>query len=284
MTLITKRFAGQMNSYCLFPPCLPVVGALVVCVIGAFTLLAWSSSRNASFSNVEQPAAGVPHQRLLRVLCFGDSLTFGLLAGGGGQPHPYGPALEDRLSERGIQASVVAVGHSGWTSEMMLRNANDTAVSRGGPGLLAALEGRGLHPNPKVASRVGNSRGSFDAVVLLSGTNDLGHRTPPEVVFQDIIALHELCWRSGVPRTVAVGIPESRFSRQGFGGLGESIIKVNQLLAEWATNKPSAVKYTPCPAGFDDLGEDGLHFSAAGYDKLGAGLAEAAGDFLAGRE
>lgn len=238
------------------------------------------------FSNVEQPATdslsgrtGVPQQQRLRVLCFGDSLTFGMLAGGG--QHPYGPALEDRLSERGIQASVVAVGHSGWTSEMMLRNANDTAASRGGPGLLAALEGRGLSPDPKASSR--DSRRSFDAVVLLSGTNDLGHRTPPEVVFQDIIALHEQCWRSGVPRTVAVGIPESRFSRQGFGGLGESIVKVNQLLAEWAANKPSAVKYTPCPAGFDDLGEDGLHFSAAGYDKLGAGLADAAGDFLASR-
>jgi lysophospholipase L1-like esterase len=163
----------------------------------------------------------------------------------------------------------------------MLEDADETTVmsSSRGPGILAALQGRGLPSG-------GSTFRPFDAVVLLSGTNDLGRRTSPDAVFADLVRLHELVWRAGVKRTVAVGIPESNASRMRFLDLGENIAKVNALLKAWATTTGAdgaSARFVPCPAGFDDLSVDGLHFTPAGYDKLGAGIADAVGDFLAGR-
>lgn len=216
----------------------------------------------------------------VRILCYGDSLTYGMNPVD--RVHPYGPALQARLAERGARADVVADGHSGWTTAEMLRDADKPQVKSfggDGPGIRAALEGRGF-PEGGAPFR------PFEAAVLLSGTNDLGHRTAPATIFEDLKRLHLLVWRAGVQRTVAVGIPESRASRSD-AKLGESIVAVNEMLEKWAPTAGAAVgavvRYMPCPAGYDDLSEDGLHFSPAGFDKFGAGLADAVGDFLVGR-
>jgi lysophospholipase L1-like esterase len=303
----TKDFKGRTLSYHAIAPTKtgpkkPVFFILGICVLifarRPGSMAAQVDDKSESFPPASHASPVAPPQGndaspdvsaslpmtsdpAVRILCFGDSLTYGMNPDG--EAHPYGPALQARLAERGARADVVAVGHSGWRTAQMLRDADKPHVMSmggGGPGIRAALEGRGL-PDGSAAFR------PFEAAVLLSGTNDLGYRTDPADVFKDLTRLHELAWRAGVRRTVAVGIPESRASRLRVPELGESIVEVNEMLEAWAPTAGAMVgalvRYVPCPAGFDDLSEDGLHFSPAGYDKLGAGLADAVGDFLVGR-
>lgn len=209
-----------------------------------------------------------------RILCFGDSLTMGRNPGGN---HPYAPALQARLALRGASTVVVAIGHSGWPASLMVRDADSTSVPSpwGGPGINVALEGRGLPP--------GVPPGPFDAAVILAGTNDVCNGAEPAATFADIVRLHKLAWRAGAMRTVAVGVPEST----SVCLTPERRALVNARLEAWAPTAGvatgAAVRYIPCPAGLADLSSDGVHFSGAGYDHLGSGLADLVGDLLVGR-
>jgi lysophospholipase L1-like esterase len=198
---------------------------------------------------------------IVRVLCFGDSLTYGLTVDG--KPHPYAPHLAARLASLGLVVPVESVGHSGWTSTMMKQ------LPSGLPDVLATA--------------ASSQQGQYASVALLAGTNDLARMdASPESIASNIQALHELAWAAGVQRTVAIGIPPISESRGQTWDFEERRSAVNRLLADWAASSAAAgrVRYIPCPVGLPDLSVDGVHFTPDGYQKLGTGVADAAGAFL----
>jgi lysophospholipase L1-like esterase len=215
----------------------------------------------------------------LRVLCFGDSLTAGYV--GAGQFVPYKTAAMSRVlnSEAAtVDVDVDAIGHSGWDTGQLLRRKDDDSCSdvflSVAPGLSAALGGRGRLVD-YATGRFLPVRAPYDVVIILAGANDLADRTvTADRICANLQRLHRVCLDAGVKRTVAVGIPESVYTSQN--RFAEAVrAETNALLAAWAESDAAAAgrcKYTPCPTGLRDLCADGLHFSAAGYDVLGAGL------------
>jgi lysophospholipase L1-like esterase len=277
---VVQRF-DQMSSL-VQHDCRRMLSALS-CIVIMVTVFASrmyhanTSSAHESMRDVALPSNDAANNRLIphapttapsidssahfpRVFCFGDSLTFGLTADRG-EPRPYAPHLSSRLSALGLSSRVESVGHSGWTTRDMLQRPGGLADS------LAAL---GYSP---------------DALVLLAGTNDLGSELmQPEVIFRGIKDLHELAWAAGVRRSVAVGIPPVATDRLKWAPSFDSRrIAVNRMLEQWAS-EPSVrdrLRYIACPAGIPELSRDGVHFKPAGYERLGVGLADAMGMFLA---
>lgn len=156
---------------------------------------------------------------------------------------------------------------------MMLQSANDTRT--------------GIVPFVQFSPR------TPDVAVLLAGTNDLGRKRPTGDILNDIFAMHKLCFKMGIKRTVAVGIPPSAWqastaevastaselnagidtfcnSTQRDLSKGEGFIE--------AVSKSGVAKFVHFPFPFDKGGErwanDGLHLTPKGYKELGQFLAE----------
>ena len=130
-------------------------------------------------------------------------------------------------------------------------------------------------------TRVG---GMYDAALIMLGTNDLAKT---ELSAGDILTaiteLHTLCHSYGL-RTVALPIPPNRFSAMPARGREDLVQyqarreRVNCLLKEWAeasaqANRVLFVDVTDSLPEWSEDGEcwesDGLHFSAAGSQRLG---------------
>jgi lysophospholipase L1-like esterase len=130
-------------------------------------------------------------------------------------------------------------------------------------------------------TRVG---GMYDAALIMLGTNDLAQmELSAEDILTAITELHALCHSYGL-RTVALPIPPNRFSSVPARGREDLVQyqarweRVNCLLKEWAeasaqANRVLYVDVTDSLPEWSEDGEcwesDGLHFSAAGSQRLG---------------
>lgn len=188
-----------------------------------------------------------------RVLAFGDSLTAGMA--GYNQLFPYAPFLEEALQRK--NTTVRHRGMPGWTTQMMLDNLNDDRT-----GLQHAIE-----------------QGHPDVVILLAGTNDLGHGESVETITNNLVQMHHICLDSAngvvARRTIAIAIPPSGYQSR-VPPAAETVRSINSNLENFA-NSNSRVTYFPFPFPFEHGGEnwsmDTLHFSETGYRVLGQSLA-----------
>ena len=144
----------------------------------------------------------------------------------------------------------------------------------------------------------------YNFAVVLGGTNDLGYGTEPRKIFEGLRTLYTTLQEAGVRRVFAVNVPESAYGKQN-PKLSAKREAVNALIAAYA--KEHADRMTlidlaaaiPQPSGSgqsagekgqggkggqggqggraadkeDEEAEknwdDGLHFSAQGYDAFG---------------
>ena len=218
----------------------------------------------ASLLPVDVPPAGdiAPRSRPLQILCFGDSLTFGSDGKTYENPHPYAVHLRERFAELGIAVNVSHIGHGGWATAKMLEP----------DGLAAALDGVGVH----TADTLHPPR--FDTLILLAGTNEAFQGVSPEDIAENIRRLHERAFAAGILRSVAVGIPPVASTHALSNRFYPVRVATNALLEAWAAStkdQPHEVHYVLSPAGLGDLLPDGVHFTPAGYARLGIGLADA---------
>lgn len=195
------------------------------------------------------------------ILCFGDSLTYGLVREGSDAfssntlQHPYANRLSEKL---GKSINVVHSGIPGETVQQMISRL------------------------PHVLQKTSDVR----VVVILGGTNDLGHRFDVNKIFMNIKRLHEIALSSSkstissdvqseqIPvYTIAVTIPQSGWAVQN--NLQERI-ELNEKIREFAKSC-NRIRLLELESTFDQTvpendkywSIDRLHFSALGYDGVG---------------
>mmetsp|Transcript_33273 Transcript_33273/g.73068 ORF Transcript_33273/g.73068 Transcript_33273/m.73068 type:complete len:209 (-) Transcript_33273:428-1054(-) len=197
----------------------------------------------------------------MRILCYGDSLTAGYISGSPitGVYAPYGPILSQHLK---VQCD--SVGMSGWTTLQMCTHltaefAKDVCGE--------------LHPGLKVLL----TRQSYTHVLLMAGTNDLGHRAADDI-FASLRTLHEACHEAGA-FTVALSIPQSMASVLGPSQVNSRRVAVNSLLEKYSFDNPQRCMYiamdkdVPWSEESKNYESDGLHLSAEGYESFARLLA-----------
>ncbi|KAG9249652.1 putative GDSL-like lipase/acylhydrolase [Emericellopsis atlantica] len=191
--------------------------------------------------------------RPCNILCFGDSLTSGY-CDWGYTSHPYSICLQDRIAQElppGTRFEVFTNGEPGECA------GEDSFRSR----LEVELEKR-----------------TYDWVIMLGGTNDLGSFVSPEDIFQ---ALHDH-WhrvlRKGC-KILALTIPEcgARHER-----LDRARKIVNDRIMSYqaenyhAFDLRSHIPYHSLTEDEQDtLWDDGLHLTVDGYNWMGAHIADA---------
>lgn len=254
-----------------------------VLIMGCFYTLSDGSSSPSKRSNI------APSTHSFHVVCYGDSLTAGM-SPPLPQKQPYAPHLQSELNsiQKSMQASskvqlppvvVTWRGMPGWTAEEMLQRANDTRT--------------GIVPLVKFSPR------TPDVAVIMAGTNDLGHKRLAKDILSDVVDIHKLCFKMGIERTVAVGVPPSAWqtskeevaaaAREVNVGLEKFCNATQDATGEGQRigNTASAfgvAKFVPFPFPFDTASgrwaKDGLHFTPKGYAHLGKSLAEPVEEIL----
>ena len=193
----------------------------------------------------------------IRIFCFGDSLTAGT-SPPGFETFPYAPFLEDALHQGKLPTAVVRhLGLPGWTASQLLEDANGE---------------RGLRTMIK---RIQDP--SLSLVIILAGTNDLGHHRSPSDIVTDLIQLHTLCHKEGIAHTIALAVPSSAFQTK-FPEYAEKARKINRGLRKYCEEESNEkATYVSFPFGWEPNDErwsrDGLHFSKQGYQVLAESLA-----------
>ncbi|RMX51187.1 hypothetical protein pdam_00004084 [Pocillopora damicornis] len=190
----------------------------------------------------------------VRILAFGNSLTEGWCEFGT-RFHPYTLKLQNLIESECKTESIDIVnrGVSGETIDEMNARLPEV-LDEGGP---------------------------FDIVIILGGTNDLGMRLDEngEPLFSRLRSLHELALRHS-PLSVAVTVPETGYeTMDGYTVVREKRLQVNALLKNFVQQCGSkmlvsdlATKLPRESLSDEDrrtLWADHLHFSPAGYDRMG---------------
>lgn len=206
-----------------------------------------------------------------RLLAFGDSLCAGYSRGHGFTP--WAPLLAKILSIGEIDY----VGLNGFKTQQLVANANaekihDPFTSTRCLGLRRKLQ----------------SKPPYAWVFILCGVNDLADRVPAGEIVRNIALLHTFVHNAGA-RSVAMTIPDSRGAHQ-FNWLRRARSETNTAIEAWARSQPATrTRFVDAAAivpwnnetvqkGLWD--DDGLHFSASGYDAFSRGLAPLVAHFL----
>jgi lysophospholipase L1-like esterase len=185
------------------------------------------------------------------VLCFGDSLTEGLVRSG--DPlSPYSDHLAMRLSRCAVgsatPAIVINAGLSGETTEPMARRLD---------GILQFLFKAKVVP---------------DIVLILGGTNDLGD-VQQDVVVENLLALHRMAHNAGAI-TLVLTVPVCGYNGQE-DFAKEQRVHINCKLRAFATEHSDKSVLVDVAAAIPQGGSctdlwmsDGVHMSAKGYRAL----------------
>ena len=192
------------------------------------------------------------------VICFGDSLTVGLTDGSPGSDVPYGRFLQEWLGSRG---RVVIRGLCGeLTSTMVERFTRDV-----------------VNHKP-------------DTVVILGGTNDLGHGVEPFAIAENLSRMYSQADKAGI-QAVGVTVPSIRpdqpLPSSGFSNSSESSLPEwirphisIRLLLNRRIEELCSERAIPCIDLFSETIEephrilaagfssDGLHLTPKGYERF----------------
>ncbi|CAK0898253.1 unnamed protein product [Prorocentrum cordatum] len=219
-------------------------------------------------------AGGAAGGKVLRILCYGDSLTVGFCAGGS-RCEPYGRSLAVAVAEATGHATEVEVcGHCGHSTDQMFKNLDSDHVID-----VCGAIGKGLR---RIASE---AKPRHDLVIISAGTTDVAQTSRhPDDILDNLRAFHEV--RGPGSPTLALApleCPQHLQSRL----LSSRRNRVARLLEWWArdlTSGPGVTFVDPAglvPAtvadGADGVWDwDGVHLAPRGSSLLGRCLSPAA--------
>ncbi|KAH7364741.1 SGNH hydrolase-type esterase domain-containing protein [Rhexocercosporidium sp. MPI-PUGE-AT-0058] len=202
----------------------------------------------------------------LHILCFGDSLTEGYSMYGM-QWTPYSETtkevLEERLSDK-------------WSFDIDTDGVSGQLVTAGFKKRMEAL-----YTNPKTPSR------PYDWVVFLGGTNDLAYSIPPSKIYDEIKAITAMPLETGA-RVLILTVPECGVKNEKLDGRrGElnALIKGDGREGVYALDLHALIPYHSMPEKErEEIWDDGLHFTSAGYERVGVLVAERLIEILGGEK
>lgn len=202
--------------------------------------------------------------RIIRILCFGDSLT----AGSGRAtriPHPYSAKLQERFDNH----DKTVLGPS---IRPIFRVDN-----AGIPGERAKED-----MLPRLYQTLQRTGAKYSWVIILGGTNDMKKYREnvasfdiqdSKSIFHALVNLHNISHTFGA-KTVAVSIPDRECEGSGTCFyLKEIHLKINELLKEFSSrNKKKVILADLASEVFlprdKRLWGDPVHFNKQGYDKM----------------
>jgi lysophospholipase L1-like esterase len=195
----------------------------------------------------------------LRILCFGDSLTFGLWSHASGQA-PY----SDRLAER-LRAAFPG---------RQIRITTD-----GVPGCLASVGAF----TERLEQQYRREPDGFDWAIVLCGTNDIAYGVSADVVQKGLMRAWQCGFEHGA-RVLALTVPEVRVK-------SEMADKRRELLNRWIMAQQGDALYAfdlyaaiPYHSLSDvdrrKYWDDGVHLTDVGYAWMGDHIADALIEFI----
>lgn len=200
-------------------------------------------------------------EKQLRILCLGDSLTAGTTSNnyfGIG----YSASLKENLDKRFPQKliEVEHYGFPGWTAQELLDNANK---ERGLASILQTSSDNGI---------------PFTHLLLMCGTNDLGHGRTPEEISVSISSLYDVALNvTPNINIISLGIPDNRVNHMN-GVYRKRREEANNQIELAAKTKDVIFYSTETIFPYIEANElwdkDGLHFSEKGYKVFGDRLAK----------
>jgi lysophospholipase L1-like esterase len=255
------------------------IAILVVCVLGmilvdrlslgltkkftssssATTTVGTTTTTMSSTTAAQEPSPP-RNNRVHRIFCYGDSLTFGT-SPPNQESYPYAPYLEQVLKDRGLENVVVRHrGLPGWTTQQMLQELDGERT-----GLRSAIIGA-MKQDPVAG---------VSLVILLAGTNDMAYHSTADQIATNIRTLHQVSYDNGVPRTLAIGVPPSGYQAR-VDSAAALAAEINGKLEQFVAQEDKA-SYMASPFPFEQNGKnwapDTLHFSPRGYHVLAESLA-----------
>ncbi|KAL7428280.1 hypothetical protein ACHAXH_001449 [Discostella pseudostelligera] len=203
------------------------------------------------------------------IFCFGDSLTYGVVAGVT-ETYPYATYLEQEIALSAPEmaqpkTTVGYLGLPGWTAANMLAHINDAS-----DGMCTMIR---KHPK-------------LSLLIILAGTNDIGVMTnagnaAAGEIIESITDLHKGaidCAKSmnnNGMHTLAIGIPGSAYQKY-MREAAEVASHVNTAVENFASSD-DRISYIAFPFAYNDndsrWSRDGLHLSQEGYAFLAQSLA-----------
>ena len=194
---------------------------------------------------------------MVRVLCFGDSLTEGYTFKESREfmTHPYSIALRRLLQDHG-SAEVVTAGVSG---------------ERVVPSM-----------TPRLDRILNEAAQPYDWVIILGGTNDICSDLRAEDFLPSLLGLHDRAKKNGSTRTVALALPQFLYELTlGKEDHRREKAKVNEGLKAYSEGSGGSTLWVDLWNGlpFGSLPQeeralywvDGAHMTPRGYDRM-AGL------------
>lgn len=211
-------------------------------------------------------ASSANTSKSFRILCYGDSNTIGF-RGEGKTLKPYGQELADALRVAGYSCEVTCCGLCGLTSE-------ELAIDMDAPRITPMMgpSGEGLAHMLR--------EGSFDLVVIMVGTNDLGKFVDTRMTQAFVTRLHGACHALGIP-TVNIAPPTVHDNPRHMEircKIRDSRKRLADLMGTWARSCPHVLLSLDCeavvPSTMSHLWEqDEIHLSVQGSKQLGKSLA-----------
>lgn len=209
--------------------------------------------------------------RPLRILCFGDSLTAGYTQDGL-QYHPYLHVLRRQLRDAfpGLEVDIEEDGMDGGLTQHFSGRLRTLYRERGTP-----------------------QDTIFDWVIVLGGTNDLAINARPEAIFENL----ERTWAFAKMRktkVLALTVPDlAILTRPGgpVNRVNERRNELNNMILGYTSQNfyafdfQKTFSYANMPA--DDrkrFWDDAVHFSPAGYDRMGELVADSLINILKAEE
>ena len=276
--IATIIFMKERNFYLLF-----LCGAsalMIICDrVGAQAKQKTSSTTVAALAMTgDSRTAGMTSNPVIRVFCYGDSLTSGT-SPPEFQEYPYAPHLE-RALRSSLSATAFASATGQTKPEVMVRH-------YGLPGWTTqkmVQEQHGVHGLKTLLQQ----HAPIHIAIILAGTNDLGYSSSNDDIIRNLMTLHDICWNDAIQpqqcHVVAIGIPPSAFQAQ-YSDIAARVVALNLDLAQVCARQPDRLTFVPFPIpswnrNDDRWSPDGLHFSPKGYQMLGESLAPIVSDIL----
>jgi len=195
------------------------------------------------------------------ILCFGDSLTAGY-AKHGRVYYPYSTYLTKILSKQ--NATIKLIENSGISGDLAIR-------------MPERLEGK-LQRGKKVGK-------PFDVLVILCGTNDIGQLVAEEDVAESYAKLHDIAAKHGILYQIWLTVPELSWE-MSLSDFATQLRETRRRCNTYISNMPqknndcfvcdlaSEIPYeTASEAQRKEWWDDGVHFTAAGYEKMAGAIA-----------